>query len=64
LNLLVTLAVEPIVPEMTDTLTIDGKAETIKKIVQLRAVGVPVAFKIVVRGGALPKTPRGISAAK
>jgi len=49
-DLVVTCAVPSIVPAMTDTLTIDGVAKTIKKIVQLPSAGVPVAFKIFVQG--------------
>ena len=43
-NLLLTPELPPILPEMTDTLTVDGRAETIKKIVQLPAAGVSVAL--------------------
>lgn len=49
-DLVVTCAVPPIIPAMTDTLTVDGQARTIKKIVQLPASGVPVAFKIFIQG--------------
>ena len=49
-DLVVTCAVPEIVPAMTDTLTIDGLARTIKKIVQIPAAGVSVAFKIFIAG--------------
>jgi hypothetical protein len=40
----------PVEIEMIDTLAIDGEARTIKKIVQLPAAGVAVAFKLFVQG--------------
>lgn len=49
-DLVVTLAVPPVVPAMTDAMTIEGVAKTIEKIVQLPSAGVPVAFKIFVQG--------------
>ena len=49
-DLVVSCAVPPIVPAMTDTLTLDGVVRTIKKIVQEPAVGIPVMFKIFVQG--------------
>jgi hypothetical protein len=49
-DLVVTCAVPPVEPEMTDTLTLDGEVRTIKKIVQLPAAGVAVAFKLFVQG--------------
>ena len=39
-----TVAVAPSATEITDTLAIYGKAETIKEIVWLPAAGVSVAF--------------------
>jgi hypothetical protein len=49
-DLVVTCAVPPVTPEMTDTVTLDGVARTIKKIVQVPAVGVPIVFKLFVQG--------------
>lgn len=49
-DLVVTCAPPPVVPEMTDTLTIDGRALSIKKIVQVPSAGVPVVFKLFVAG--------------
>lgn len=49
-DLVVTCAVPPVEIEVTDTLAIDGEARTIKKIVQLPAAGVAVAFKLFVQG--------------
>lgn len=49
-DLVVTIAVPPSEPELTDTLTIDRDVRAIKKIVQLPAAGVPVAFKLFVQG--------------
>lgn len=49
-DLEVTCAVLAVVPVMTDKLTIDGTVRTIKKIVQVPAAGVAVAFKLFVQG--------------
>lgn len=48
-DLIVTCAVPPIVPQMTDAISIDGKGYAIKRIVALPAAGVPAAYKISVR---------------
>lgn len=49
-DLVVTCAVPAVVPLMSDTLSIDGVVRTIKKIVQLPAAGVAVAYKLFVQG--------------
>jgi hypothetical protein len=49
-DLVVMCAVPQVEIELTDTLAIDGEARTIKKIVQLPAAGVAVAFKLFVQG--------------
>lgn len=49
-DIVLTCSVSPVVPAMTDTLTIDGAVRTIKKIIQVPAAGVPVLFKLFVQG--------------
>lgn len=49
-DLVVTCAVPPVKPEMTDSLLIDGDERAMKKIVQLPSAGVPVAYKLFVQG--------------
>lgn len=49
-DIVLTCSVPPVVPAMTDTLTIDGQARTIKKIVQVPSAGTPVLFKLFVAG--------------
>lgn len=49
-DIVLTCSVPPVVPAMTDTLTIDGAVRTIKKIVQVPSAGVPVLFKLFVQG--------------
>lgn len=49
-DLVVTCAVPPVEPAMTDTLTIDGEVRQMKKIVQVPAAGVPIVFKLFVAG--------------
>lgn len=49
-DLVVTCAVPAVVPQLTDTVTIDGAVRTIKKIVRLPAAGTVVAFKLFVQG--------------
>ena len=49
-DLVVTCSVPPVTPQMTDTLLIDGEVRQMKKIVQVPAAGVPVAFKLFVAG--------------
>lgn len=49
-DVVVTCAVPPVVPAMTDTLSIDGQVRTIKKIIQVPAAGVAIVFKIFVAG--------------
>jgi len=49
-DLVITSAVPPVAPVMTDTITMDGVAKAIKKIIQLPAAGVAVAYKIFVAG--------------
>lgn len=49
-DIVVTCAVPPVMPAMTDRLTVDGQARTIKKIVQVPSAGIPVMFKLFVSG--------------
>jgi hypothetical protein len=49
-DLVVTCAVPAVTPQMSDTLSIDGHVRTIKKVVQLPASGVAVAYKLFVQG--------------
>lgn len=49
-DLVVTLAVPAVVPQMSDTLALDGEVHSIKKIVPIPAVGTVVAYKIFVQG--------------
>ncbi len=49
-DLVVTSAVFASEPQMTDTLAIDGEVRSIKKIIQLPAAGIPVAWKLFVQG--------------
>lgn len=49
-DIVLTCSVPPVVPAMTDTLTVDGEVRMIKKIVQVPSAGVPVLFKIFVQG--------------
>lgn len=49
-DVVVTCAVPPVVPTLTDTLSIDGKVRIIKKIVQVPAAGIPIVFKLFVQG--------------
>lgn len=56
-DLVVTCAVPPITPDAGDTVTIDGAAHTVLKVIQLPAAGTPVAFKLIVSGGGMPEEP-------
>lgn len=49
-DIVLTCSVPPVVPAMTDTLTVDGAVRAIKKIIQVPAAGIPVLFKIIVQG--------------
>lgn len=49
-DLTVTCAVPEVIPNMSDTLTLDGVDRAIKKIVVIPAAGTPVAVKIIVAG--------------
>jgi len=49
-DLVITCAVPPVLPAMTDIVSVDGQVRAIKKIVQVPAAGVPVAFKLFVQG--------------
>lgn len=49
-DIVLTCSVPPVIPAMTDTLTIDGQVRVIKKIVQAPSAGIPVLFKLFVQG--------------
>lgn len=49
-DIVLTCSVPPVIPVMSDTLTIDGAVRVIKKIVQVPSAGIPVMFKIFVAG--------------
>ncbi len=49
-DLVISCAVFGVMPDMSDALTIDGVARTLKKIVHEPAAGVPVMHKLFVQG--------------
>ena len=49
-DLVATIAVPPVTPQMTDLITIDGVPIAMKKIIQVPSAGVPVVFKLFFQG--------------